>query len=231
MSEFNRDFAFKDNHPKLVKALFERWALPGEACCADKPLRLAIRNGYCNFYVKGQSVGKLLHSRTGFRVKVHKKYVHGVQDLQLQNGNSKSVYCSFTGENLKDDTCVDKWITNAQSYIGAEKCFVDDLCAANPNIIDLEMALPARIRGGSAPRMDIVALQGNTIVFWEAKCSDNSELRAENRAYEEDHQGKFVKGIKVVHQLLKYRKWLEHDGGGKEKVAEACSPSAPMAQI
>ena len=211
MSEFNRDFSFEDNHPELVKALFERWALPGEACCAEKPLRLAIRNGYCNFYAKGQSVAKVSHVRDGYRVEVHNEYAHGVPKSERKKGEAKTGYQSIRGEELHDDACLDKWIEIAQSYASAEKCFVDDLCAANPNIIDLEMALPARIRGGSAPRMDIVALQGNKIVFWEAKCSDNPELRAKDWGYAVDGDGKQLTGIEVVHQLLKYQNWLKPD--------------------
>ena len=35
------------------------------------------------------------------------------------------------------------WVSNANHYIGEEKQFVDRIVARNPNVVDLEMALPA----------------------------------------------------------------------------------------
>ena len=77
------------------------------------------------------------------------------------------------------------WIETAGTYASAEKRFVDDLTAANPGVIDLEMGLPTSdLPGGKrvAPRMDLVVVEMEegqpAIGFWEAKCANNSELRA-----------------------------------------------------
>jgi hypothetical protein len=104
---------------------------------------------------------------------------------------------------------IDRWIEVAASYAGAEKAFVDDLVAANPGTIDLEMGLPANTGERTAPRMDLVVAQsGGAIAFWEAKCGDNAELRA-RADYREDEHGKYLAGIHVIHQLRKYVSWMD----------------------
>ena len=108
------------------------------------------------------------------------------------------------------------WIKNAETYASAEKRFVDEVIGYNAGALDLEMGLPAGEAGDAAPRMDLVLAQtglGNAtqIAFWEAKCSNNSELRAVAH-YEEEENGKYVRGPRVIHQLRKYQNWVgRHD--------------------
>ena len=198
---------------KLIGALFERWSLPGQG----GGLRIAVRNNYLNFYHKGQSVAKLTPGRDVCKVELHQKYVSGGTDQK---------YHSIRGPELNDAGNLSKlhrWIENAVKFSNAEKTFVDDLVARNPSILDLEMGLPAYRKGQSAPRMDIVALQGDDIVFWEAKCSDNPELRAATE-YSEDG-AVYVSGPKVIHQLRKYQTWLAQDGA-RDTVISAYRNSA-----
>jgi hypothetical protein len=110
-------------------------------------------------------------------------------------------------------------VAAAEAHAGAEKRFVDRLVGANAGVIDLEMGLPTgEVTEGkrkSAPRMDLVVAQpteGNSysIGFWEAKCSINSELRAEAE-YVENENGDYEKGPKVIHHLRKYQEWVKDD--------------------
>ena len=126
-------------------------------------------------------------------------------------------YRSFrTGEFTPAD--IDRWIETAATYVGAEKAFVDDLIAANPNVIDLEMGLPAQTGSRSAPRMDLVVVQPDaSIAFWEAKFSGNGELRSKvGTPYAERANGEYVSGIHVVSQLRNYQRWMEVDGGKRQ---------------
>lgn len=118
------------------------------------------------------------------------------------------------------------WIETAETYASAEKRFVDDLIAANPGVIDLEMGLPAGDSPGSdrvAPRMDVVVAQAANgaspaIAFWEAKCANNSELRS-SREYEDRGADGFT-GPKVLNQVRKYVRWME-EGGRIDQVRTA----------
>ena len=96
-------------------------------------------------------------------------------------------------------------------------------------MIDLEVALPAdstsQDKPRTAPRMDLVVAQvphGRpvSIVFWEAKCSPNGDLRANTDYAEAD--GKHKSGPKVIHQLRKYKQWMDGDG----RVAEVGAASS-----
>jgi hypothetical protein len=113
-----------------------------------KCLRLAVRKGYLNFYRRGQSVAKVdVDSSEKLRARVHNKYVYG-------DGGKGNDYVFLTAAGVPERgtgqltpydriTCLDKWISNANAYVGDEKRFVDDVVAWNPNVIDLEMGLPA----------------------------------------------------------------------------------------
>jgi hypothetical protein len=193
-----------------VRALFDRWALPGQT--SEAPLRLGMRDGYLNFYIKGQSIAKLSCNRDGPKLSVHKAYALG---RKREGGEDRSVpiegYQSYDSTALADPhtaALIQGWIETAETYASAEKRFVDDLIAANPGVIDLEMGLPASDLPGSdrvAPRMDLVLVQvasngSPAIVFWEAKCANNSEVRASGE-----------KAAKVVEQLAKYARWMDGD--------------------
>lgn len=200
-----------DKPGNAVRLLFNRWALPGEKTTSEAPLRLGLRDGYVNFYVKGQSVAKLSCGGDGPKLSVHNAYVAGQARGSERDGALQS-YENYNAQALADPataTLVAGWIETAVTYASAEKRFVDDLVAANPGIIDLEMGLPASDLPGServAPRMDLVTVQvaddaSPIIAFWEAKCANNAELRAS-----EDN------APKVLGQVDRYVRWMSENG-------------------
>jgi hypothetical protein len=219
MTMFSREFDVRGvkevlNAPENAwfRDLLKYWRPAGELRdMRDKPLaadhlRLAIRDGYVNFYRAGQSVAKVTFTNGKLEASVHNKYVYGNKD-----GGQKYVKATghgFTGPDGSSvrysDDLVHRWILAASDYAGDEKLFVDELVGRNANAIDLEAGLPADPDlwpKKSAPRMDLVSLEpcGNhwRLAFWEAKLVTNSEARGE-------------RGIpEVVEQLDKYERWLE----------------------
>lgn len=195
-----------------VAALFDRWVLPGEQA-GDQGLRLAVRNGYLNFYVKGQSVAELRISAGEPRLKLHCKYKKFAEKGRARSVEHGQKYETVKGEALAtvEQGDVDGWISTAETYAGDEKRFVDDLVAVTPGVIDLEMALPADKgsvgKDRVAPRMDLVVAQGTDIAFWEAKCATNGELRALNQ-YDEAEDGGYLHGPHVLWQLRRYQRWV-----------------------
>lgn len=170
-------------------------------------LRLAIRNGYVNFYRAGQSIAKvsLTAGRTP-QARVHNKYVYG-----LAGEGQSYVRLTAAGFHGKKEELrkyngiadLHGMIDNASRHLGAEKKFVDLIVARNPNVVDVEMALPAFSAERVAPRMDLVALEpvGDRwrIVFWEAKLVVDGRARCRGDVEP-----------KVVQQLKQYTNWLEH---------------------
>lgn len=129
-----------------VHALFDRWALPGEAASGTRTLRVGIRDGYLNLYAKGQSVAKLSIGGAGPSISVHDAYVSGRR--AGEPGGAGQTYVTFDAAALADPATaalVPGWIATAESHASAEKRFVDDLIAANAGVIDLEKG-PARQR-------------------------------------------------------------------------------------
>lgn len=226
MSEFSRGFRTDVIEQELgqspiIGELFRNWVLPGDAS-GFHGLRVAIRDGYLNLYVGGQSVAKVGAGSRGVTVTIHEKYLLGAHA-----GSEKARQCGQRYKTLKArelappdaEAKVEQWITAASTYCGAEKLFVDSLVGNNPTVIDLEMALPGDPKilneNGNmvSPRMDLVTIDrggagGPALNFWEVKCANNSELRASrdirfNQEVEE--------GAPVAHQLARYMCWLRFD--------------------
>ena len=181
-------------------------------------LRLAVRNGYLNFYQAGQSVARVeLNGRNQLQAKIHEKYIHGAgatgqkyvaltSDGYLDREDARRTYLGMDDLGL--------WISNAKKYGGEEKAFVEQVVSRNENVVDLEMALPAYSPSErTAPRMDLVALEAIgpswKIVFWEAKLVKDSRARCSGDAEPE-----------VCRQLKSYTTWLAH-GQHKEHVTKA----------
>lgn len=218
MDTFTRRFAIDQlaawhrEHPNDgIAALFDRWVLPGEDA-GSHGLRVGIRNGYLNLYVKGQSVAELRMFAGWPRLKIHAKYLALADNGSVAASQLGQQYKRVLGEDLMmlgADT-IDQWIRTAETYAGDEKRFVDDLVAVTPGTLDLEMGLPAdgnsTGKDRTAPRMDLVVAQGSAIAFWEAKCSVNGELRA--RANYNELEGEYVEGPHVLWQLRRYQKWV-----------------------
>jgi hypothetical protein len=105
----------------------------------------------------------------------------------------------------QDISTLHRWIEKAgEDHAGPEKSIVDKLVEKNDQIIDLEMALPAWTLPKVAVRMDLVAIEDETVVFWEVKTVDDSRLRC-RAEFEED------KYPEVLKQLSHYRVYLGHD--------------------
>ncbi len=193
-----------DTLPQWWKDLLSLWRPSGEPS-DDHGLRLAIRNEYMNFYRRGQSIARIKRDQNGgFESEIHIKYVdpsntsRGNEYVTLHKGwilRNREQWKPYQGVGqLKE------WIEVIDKrYAGIEKTFVDDVVAANPNIIDLEMGLPAWKSPKNAPRIDLVEIvttaEGNRVVFWEAKRASDSRSRSETKP-------------KVLAQLDQYRDFL-----------------------
>lgn len=219
MDRFKRIFAverFAEHRTNSgLAALLDRWVLPGEDAGAYG-LRLAIRNGYLNLYVKGQSVGEIRLVRGLPRLRLHRKYKSLVEFGSASESGIGQTYDVVDANALAKtgpDT-IDDWIRTAETYAGDEKRFVDDLIAVTPGTIDMEMGLPADSDAvgneRTAPRMDLVVAQGTEIAFWEAKCAMNGELRS-NALYSELPDGGYRGGQHVLWQLRRYQRWINRD--------------------
>lgn len=225
MRKFKRHFDVEalrghfGDQQSLIGALLERWVLPGDSGNDEFPLRMAVRDGYLNLYVHGQSVAKLTTPTGKPRIEVHCKYAEGVKDGGKNVVSSGKTYRAFEGDVRTTDAAaiVNRWIQAAVTYAGDEKRFVEHLVAKNPNVIDLEMGLPGddglvscmEKRQGKrvAPRMDLALVHllddGQPVIdFWEAKLANNGELRSTlpaNGGTKEPH---------VCAQLADYTAWI-----------------------
>lgn len=160
----------------------------------SKDLLLAVRNGYLNAYVKGQSVFKIAFDRGGSagsqpRLAIHYKY------LVKPDLEKKDPYVSFDGKKFhieptdivnteyESKLTLPQLIRTAARFAGPEKSGVHRIARKEPKVVDLEIAFSKAGENGdlSAPRMDIAVLvqvkPGKAaLVFCEAKCADNPEL-------------------------------------------------------
>ena len=164
-------------------SLLADWAPSG----TSGNLRLAVRNGYLNFYRLGQSVSKVEFPKRGraWTASIHRKYF-GDPDGET--------YLKIGAEGPDDARSTPAWdgqtmlascIAAAEGHAGCEKRHIDRLLDVSPRIIDLEIALPSRQRdGGTAPRIDIAALEDPAdgrparVVFWEVKRINDARLRS-----------------------------------------------------
>ncbi len=185
-------------------------------------LRVAFRAGYMNFYCGGQSIAEVRFISNKLRAKIHEKYVYGVKGRDKRsvtltsNGSPSLEKAHLVSVNSMEEwqSYLDQWIANAKCKIEHEKRFVDLIVANNPNVIDLEMGLPAYLpQARRAPRMDLVALEphegGWRIVLWEVKRVGDGRARCEGDKQPE-----------VLEQLKAYTKWLSH-GDHESRVAKA----------
>lgn len=200
-------------------------------------LRLAVRNNYLNFYLRGQSV-----ARVGFDrqcepyAETHIKYaVESDDDLGNLLCSSKrglQEYVRLTDDGVirrngkafgsyQGSSTLQHWITRAAKYNIrkkgiSEKASVDSAVGSNSNVIDLEMALPAWGGSASALRIDLVSLEQKNkrikLVFWEAKSAHDSRLVSTGEP-------------KVIKQFEKYKTYLsqrEHRISVAHAYAEVC---------
>lgn len=182
--------------------LLANWAPSG----STGTLRIAIRNGYMNFYAKGQSIAKITYNRRDRKLAlhVHKKYV-------IDSPRDEKGYIIFdmkgnyTGDNkvkYNGLQTLDAWINRSSKYTNEEKRNIDTLVDETPTIIDLEMGLPAYDGGNNSLRIDIVSLEGSAddlrLTFSEAKMISDSRLRSS------------IQQPKVLGQINRYRAYLNN---------------------
>ena len=153
----------------------------------DPELFIAIRKNYLNVYYRGCSLVKLDWKSGEIIGEVHYKYLlrpfTPKEYVNIRNGNITldSRESLFVGS-LRDIEDIKK---AAAPYAGQEKIGVHNILAANPNVIDVEIAFGSSEDNPLASRIDFAALQplddnnGVKLVFFEAKHFDNREaLRA-----------------------------------------------------
>ncbi len=189
--------------------LLSLWVPSGQpADDHDGPgLRFALRNGYLNFYRRGQSVarvccGQRRNGRVDARMEIHAKYVwdNGAPDKYAQV-NERDVMCGgLEPVEYAGLSTLKGWIARSEDWAGKEKCGVDMVVGANPTVIDLEMGIPAWGARKSALRVDIVALDGTDaepqLVLWEAKPLHAGALRARNG------------NAQIIAQMADYQEYL-----------------------
>ena len=241
MTDFSRDFpihhltepALKQN--SWLTDLLLRWHPAGDAVNSGsgnaegmlardrvnrgelQHLRVAFRGHYMNFYCGGQSIAKVNFGRGGLQAKIHEKYVYGCDGTGRDyiTLTSKGLPELGTGQ-LVPCNSIQGWISNANRKIGPEKRFVDLVVTLNPDVIDLEMGLPAYSmipKERRAPRIDLVALEPHEgrwrVVLWEAKLVGDGRARCRGNDLP-----------KVVEKQLKpYTDWLSDRGRAKSVAA------------
>jgi len=211
-----------------------------EAAGGMQPLLIAVRDGYLNVYAEGQSVLKVGFDvrRSGdvrLRGRIHRKYVQGKE--------AGDGYLGFDGEHATSSdgatvACYDgpetlrSWVEAARGWSGDEKKGVAVIARNHPEVIDVEMALPANAAVSPtdtrvANRMDIVALERNSagavlLAFYEAKLFSNGELRARNFK------------PRVLQQLDRYRTYVSAPDRRAQVLTayqEACALNVEFARM
>lgn len=173
---------------KLIAAAASGW---WRDVLDDETLIVALRGGYLNVYWKGQSIFKVEPAAVGLKATTHEKYLldPGLSRQVRFDGNAFD-----TGElerkaflRVYGQGSLARMKRAAEIYSGEEKSGCHLIALANPNVIDVEVAIPGSVEKGDAgaevvsPRIDILALErfGDAfarLVFWEAKAFKNPEL-------------------------------------------------------
>lgn len=186
------------------KDLLALWG-PSGTGKVERPLRLAVRDNYLNFYLRGQSVARVgFNGQSRPYVDVHVKYAFEEASEQayarLIDGE---VVHAKSGQTVPyaGASTLWEWMARAARWETPEKAEVERVVADNGGVIDLEMGLPAHGEQTTALRMDFIALEpvasGARIVFWEAKRITDARLRASGS-----------KDPEVMAQVTAYRNYL-----------------------
>lgn len=203
MFEFKRGIS-----DAFVKRLNAEYKLGGwwAAIANDSSLFVAIRDNYLSVYWSGNSLLELRLVNDELIGKTHYKY--------LLRPDVKTPYISIKGKRpiiespgnlfIDDITDVSKLKKAAAPYSGEEKQGVHQIVTSNPNVIDVEIAFGLENeedKSKSTNRIDFAAIQtganGPEIVFFEAKCFVNPEIRTSG-----DAKAPVVKQIQGYKDLL-----------------------------
>ena len=205
--------------------LLSLWVPSGQPAGAHG-LRLALRDGYLNFYRRGQSVARVCFGprnkgQVEARMEIHTKYVVWSNDALGKDApdgyarlRDREVTCiggPLSAEYAGMET-LKTWIARSEKFAGEEKCEVDMVVGNNPTVIDLEMAMPAGSGKESALRIDLASLDVTGtephLVLWEAKPLSAGALRARSD------------DVEVVAQMNAYKAYL-NARGHSEHLGEA----------
>lgn len=145
----------------------------------DEELFVALRDEYLNVYYQGQSLARVTFQGGALVAETHYKY--------LLRDDVKPEYVRLSGgvfalptapvlHSLADWGALKR---AARAWVGEEKRGVERILRANPNVLDVEVAVSD---DSHADRIDLLALRdegaGPELVFIEAKTFANPELRA-----------------------------------------------------
>lgn len=194
------------------KDLLKLWR-PNGVGSGDYGLRLAVRDGYLNFYRRGQSVARVSFDRGGSpMLSVHAKYVVNEEERQLGGLKYAALvdreisHVGLPTRSYEGVETLKSWISVIDRNFtkeGGEKPLIDQLLdqQGNAGVVDLEMGLPAWGTQTTAPRMDVVTIEDVagrlTVIFGEVKRVDDSRIRCGDGASPE-----------VLDQLEKYECYL-----------------------
>jgi hypothetical protein len=203
------------------KDLLALWGPSGTAK-AERPLRLAVRDNYLNFYLRGQSVARVaFDGQSSPYVDVHVKYAfEGAKEQAYARLTETGIVHPKAGHSAtySGASTLWEWMARAAGWETSEKAEVERVVADNPGVIDLEMGLPAHGDQTTALRMDLIALepngQGSKVVFWEAKRVTDGRLKAKAGDPE------------VMSQINAYRAYLadaDHRRAVIEAYAKTCA--------
>jgi len=186
----------------------------------DEELFIGIRNEYLNVYFKGNSLLALSHDNGKLVGKTHYKYLlHPDKEplsVDIENGQVSKSSLDATNRFVNKLDEINLLKRASTPYAGLEKKGIHEIIKANPNIVDVEIAITkesmekeliseddeSQKSNKTAPRIDFAAFQQRKdkkieLVFFEAKHILNREsLRANNTP-------------KVITQLEKYEKLIE----------------------
>lgn len=212
------------------KDLLALWG-PSGTGKAERPLRLAVRDNYLNFYLRGQSVARVaFDGQSRPYVDVHVKYAFedATEQAYARLTETGIVHpkaghsASYSGAST-----LWEWMARAARWETAEKAEVERVVADNPGVIDLEMGLPAHGDQTTALRMDLIALEPENgrakIVFWEAKRVTDSRLKAKDANVPE-----------VMVQIDAYKTYLADEGHRRavmDAYARTCALLAEFADM
>lgn len=211
---------------KLARSAGENW---WKEVLGTKDLLLAVRGGYLNAYVKGQSVFKIAFEKDEQggvqpRLAIHYKY------LIKPSLEKKDPYVSFDGKAFALDPAtivhtiyqskltLPQLIRTASGFAGPEKSGVHKIAQKEPKVVDLEIAFTLTgDDSSSAPRMDIAVLipdqthRDARLVFCEAKCAGNKELwELEDESQRDQSVEPSERKIAVVAQIEKYQTFIRN---------------------
>ena len=151
----------------------------------DPELFVAIREEYINVYYKGCSLLRLSHRGDQLIGEVHYKYLipssRRPEHIAVVDGVPEVKTLDLVESLSGTQDAVKNLKSAAEPYAGEEKKGVYEIVRANPNVIDVEIALD-----GNENQPDLAALHEHDgqihMVFYEAKAFSNPDLRSSRDA-------------------------------------------------